>query len=146
MNRRFAWWRHFTTETRMLCQNSLLFRFFFSPGNKETVVAICLTIEATQSSLVFVANDAIMHIAYWKMYVTWLNANKLTINAKKSNFVIFRPMQKKLTYQICLKIQDNNINAVTALENKDYITFLGVLISQYQKYHNTLCLSLQNFA
>ena len=26
----------------------------------------------------------------------WLNANKLTNNAKKSNFVIFRPMQKKL--------------------------------------------------
>ena len=26
----------------------------------------------------------------------WLNANKLTINAKKSNFVIFRPAQKEL--------------------------------------------------
>jgi len=35
----------------------------------------------------------------------WLNANKLTINAKKSNFVILRPMQKKLSYQICLKIR-----------------------------------------
>ena len=31
----------------------------------------------------------------------WLNANKLTINAKKSNFVIFRPSaEKKLSYQI----------------------------------------------
>ena len=48
----------------MLCQNSLLFGFFFSSGNKETIVEICLTIEATQSSLVFVANDAMMHIAY----------------------------------------------------------------------------------
>ena len=48
----------------MLCQSSLLFGFFFSSGNKEKIVQICLTIEATQSSLVFVANDAMMHIAY----------------------------------------------------------------------------------
>ena len=26
----------------------------------------------------------------------WLNANKLTLNAKKSNFVIFRPYQRKM--------------------------------------------------
>ena len=48
----------------MLCQNALLFRFFFSPGNKETIVYICLTIEATQSSLVIVVNDAIMQIEH----------------------------------------------------------------------------------
>ena len=41
----------------MLCQNFLLFRFFFSPGNKETIVEICLTVEATQSSLTFVGNE-----------------------------------------------------------------------------------------
>ena len=34
----------------------------------------------------------------------WLDANKLTINAKKSNFVIFRPSQKKLYYQINIRI------------------------------------------
>ena len=51
----------------MLCQNSLLFRLYFSPGNKETkiIVEICLTIEATQSSLVFIVSDAIMYIAYF---------------------------------------------------------------------------------
>ena len=26
----------------------------------------------------------------------WLNANRLTLNAKKSNFVIFRPYQRKM--------------------------------------------------
>ena len=64
---------------------------------------------------------------------TWLyeNASKLSIDAKKSNFVIFSPMQKKLNYQICLKIQDDNVNAVTALENKDYVKFPGVLIDQH---------------
>ena len=39
-------------------------------------------------------------------------------------------MQKKLNYRICLKIQDNNINAVTALQSKDYVKFLGVLIDK----------------
>ena len=29
----------------------------------------------------------------------WLTANKLTLNTKKSNFVIFCPPQRKLTYQ-----------------------------------------------
>ena len=28
----------------------------------------------------------------------WLNANKLTLNAKKSNFVIFRPHQRKMDH------------------------------------------------
>ena len=56
----------------------------------------------------------------------WLNANKLTINVRKSNFVNFRPMQKKLNYQICLKIQDNNMHAVTALQStRIMLNFLG---------------------
>ena len=29
----------------------------------------------------------------------WLTANKLSLNTKKSNFVIFCPPQRKLTYQ-----------------------------------------------
>ena len=52
----------------------------------------------------------------------WLKTS-YCLNAKKSDFVTFRPMQKKLNYQICLKIQDNKMNAVTALENKDYVKF-----------------------
>ena len=40
-------------------------------------------------------------------------------------------MQKKLNYQICFKIQDNNMNAATALENKDYVKFLWVLIDKH---------------
>ena len=59
----------------------------------------------------------------------WLNANKLTINAKKSNFVIFRPSQKKLSYQIHIRIY-NVSNSDTFLECKDYVKFLGVLIDK----------------
>ena len=67
----------------------------------------------------------------------WLNANKLTINAKKSNFVIFRPSQKKLNYQINIRIYNNASNSETSLECKDYVKFLGVLIDKNLtwKYH-----------
>ena len=67
----------------------------------------------------------------------WLNANKLTINAKKSNFVIFRPSQKKRSYQINIRIYNNASNSDTFLECKDYAKFLGVLIDKNLtwKYH-----------
>ena len=70
-----------------------------------------------------------------KKVCDWLNANKLTINAKKSNFVIFRPSQKKLSYQINIRIY--NKNSDTFPECKDYEKFLGVLIdkSLTWKYH-----------
>ena len=41
MNRRFAWWSHFTTETRMLCQNSC-YSDFSSLLERKKIVAICL--------------------------------------------------------------------------------------------------------
>ena len=67
----------------------------------------------------------------------WLNANKLTISAKKSNFVIFRPSQKKLSYQVKIRIYNNAPNSDTFLECKDYVKFLGVLIDKKLtwKYH-----------
>ena len=37
----------------------------------------------------------------------WLNANKLTLNAKKSNYVIFRPHQRKLKYLVNIEMIDN---------------------------------------
>ena len=60
----------------------------------------------------------------------WLNANKLTINAKKSNFVIFRPAQKRINHQPCIRIPDNKSNGFALLECKDYVKFLGVLIDK----------------
>ena len=60
----------------------------------------------------------------------WLNANKQTTNAKKCNFVIFRPSQKKLSYQINIRIYNYASNSVTILECKDYVKFLGVLVDK----------------
>ena len=67
----------------------------------------------------------------------WLHANKLTINAKKSNFVVFRPYQRKLNHEIQLKITDGSTGAPFLLEHKEYVKYLGVLIDSHLswKYH-----------
>ena len=56
----------------------------------------------------------------------WLYVNKLDI--KKSNFVIFRPPQRSLNYEIKLKVTDNSTNISSGLECKEYVKYLGVLI------------------
>ena len=61
----------------------------------------------------------------------WLSANKLTLNIKKSNFVIFRPYQKKLTFSVRIKIFDNVIGENLYLENKEYVKYLGILIDRH---------------
>ena len=58
----------------------------------------------------------------------WLVANRLTLNAKKSNFVIFHPYQKKLDRDVILKIFDIETNDFVLLDQKTYITYLGILI------------------
>ena len=67
----------------------------------------------------------------------WLTANKLTLNTKKSYFVIFRPRQKKLEYEVNLNVIDNNTNTLTSLECKEYVQYLGVLIDSHLswKFH-----------
>ena len=51
----------------------------------------------------------------------WLTANKLTLNTKKSYFVIFQPRQKKLEYEVNLNVIDNNTNTLTSLKCKDHM-------------------------
>ena len=63
------------------------------------------------------------------MYVR-LTSNKLTLNIDKSNFVIFRPSQKKLTFKPVISIFDNNRNKKVPLDCKGYVKYLGVLIDQ----------------
>ena len=58
----------------------------------------------------------------------WLASNKLSLNVKKTNFVIFHPSQKRFNYKENLKIYDNNRKYFICLERKDYVKYLGVLI------------------
>ena len=106
------------------CSNNLSFYLFADDTN-------LLYADRNLKSLETVVNNELQNVC------DWLNANKLTINAKKSNFVIFRPVQKRLNYQPRLRVLDNNSNGFTFLECKDYVKFLGVLIDKNLswKYH-----------
>ena len=54
----------------------------------------------------------------------WLLSNKLSLNVKKSNFVIFRPVRKKPPRNINLEI---NSDSIEELESTKY---LGVILDQ----------------
>ena len=62
-----------------------------------------------------------------KLY-DWLTTNKLTLNVKKTNFVIFYPAQRRLTHLPKSKIFDNEQNTNVALECKEFVKYLGILI------------------
>ena len=62
----------------------------------------------------------------------WLNASKLTLNAKKSNFVIFCPHQRKMDHLVNIPIiVDNSNHILTSLECKDHVKYLGVLVDSH---------------
>ena len=56
-----------------------------------------------------------------KFYL-WLNLNRLSLNIDKTNFIIFHPYNKPVKQQVTVKI--NN----TAINEKEYIKYLGVLV------------------
>ena len=53
----------------------------------------------------------------------WLTSNKLSLNIKKSNYVIFRPYQKTLNYDPRVNIFDNKSNKKVTLERKNFIKY-----------------------
>ena len=57
-----------------------------------------------------------------------LTANELTLNIKKTNSIIFRPAQRKLTYHPKIMIFDNDQNKNVALECKEFVRYLGIII------------------
>ena len=58
----------------------------------------------------------------------WLTANKLSLNVKKSHFVIFHPYQRKLNYLVHLKVFDNDSKTFISFEHKNHVKYLGILI------------------
>ena len=69
-----------------------------------------------------IVNDELKKVA------SWLLANKLTLNIKKSNYVIFHTHQKKLDYNVKITMFDCMTNKFISLESKEYKKYLGVLI------------------
>ena len=74
----------------------------------------------------------------------WLSTNKLCLNNKKSNFVIFRPRQEKLHYEVNLKVFDYQTNTYISLERKNYVKYLGVLIENSLMEISYYSLSFKN--
>ena len=70
-----------------------------------------------------------VYMPFNKVY-DWLTANKLTLNVKKSNFVIFCPAQRKLSHQPKIVVFDNKQNKKVSLEHKDFVKYLGILIDK----------------
>ena len=66
----------------------------------------------------------------------WLVSNKLTLNLKKTNFVIFRPYQKPLPFLPTMYINDHLKNSLTYLESKDHLKYLGVHINYKLSWKN----------
>ena len=56
----------------------------------------------------------------------WLNANKLTLNIKKSNYVISRPRQKRIPFIPETKIFNPTLNTRVILEMKDFVKYSGI--------------------
>jgi len=74
----------------------------------------------------------------------WLTVNKLTLNAKKSNYVIFRPYKKKIyiSYPITIKCFDNNRNTFVNLQQQSCVKYLGIYFDEHLswKFHiNLIC-------
>ena len=61
----------------------------------------------------------------------WLMVNKLSLHVSKSNFVIFRPYQKKIDYKVDLKIYDFCLNShVSNLSWEYHIAYMATKISR----------------
>ena len=50
----------------------------------------------------------------------WLDANKLSLNTRKCNFVIFHPYQHKPDCTIQLEIYNNDLKESVPLEQKNF--------------------------
>ena len=81
-------------------------------------------------TLEFILNSELNNLS------NWLNSNKLTLNIMKTNFVIFCPYQNKLNYVPQISIFDNDKNKNDALDHKNCIKFLGLLIDENLSWKN----------
>jgi hypothetical protein len=66
----------------------------------------------------------------------WCDANKLSINLKKTHFMLIKSAQKRLSIPFHIVITDHDDNNYS-LEQKDHVKYLGVMIDDKLnwKYH-----------
>ena len=102
-----------------ICNSCNQLKFYLFADNTNLLYA-----DKNLKPLEFTVNNELSEV------YAWLIANKLSLNIKKSNFVIFQPRQKKLPYQVNLKVIDHLSNSYVSLECKNYVKYLGVLIDE----------------
>ena len=102
-----------------ICNSCNRMKFYLSADDTNLLYS-----DKNLKSLESTVNDELC-----KLY-DWLIANKLSLNIKKSNYVIFRPRQKNVKYEVNLKIFNHHTNSYTSLERKSYVKYLGVLIDE----------------
>ena len=109
-----------------ICVSSKVFQFYLFADDKNILYA-----DKNLNFLETVVNKELMLVC------EWLNSNKLTLNLSKTNYVIFRPYQKKQSHQVSLKVFDNNTNDFIEIESKEFVKYLGVIIDSnlMWKYH-----------
>ena len=67
----------------------------------------------------------------------WLNVNRLALNIRKTNFVIFRTANRTLDHNVTLVINKK------AIVEESYIKYLGVLIDCHLNWkQHILCISI----
>ena len=94
--------------------SSKVFQFYLFADDANILYA--------DNSLETVVNNELMLVC------EWLNSNKLTLNLSRTNYVIFRPYQNIQSYQVSLKVFDNNTNDFIEIESKEFVKYLGVII------------------
>ena len=100
-----------------ICHSSDIFDFFLFADDTNLLYA-----NSNLKTLETIVNKELQKLS------DWLIANKLTLNIKKSNFVIFRPYQKKIYYQPVIKLFDSSSHQRIPLDSKDYVKYLGILV------------------
>ena len=61
----------------------------------------------------------------------WLTANKLTLNIRKSNYVLFQSYNKRLLYIPKINIFDHDKGTYSPLDCKESVKYLGISIDKY---------------
>ena len=61
----------------------------------------------------------------------WLTANKLTLNIRKSNYVLFPSYNKRLLYNPKINIFDHDNGTYSPLDFKESVKYLGIFIDKY---------------
>ena len=55
----------------------------------------------------------------------WLKANKLSLNVKKTELIIFHPKKTKLDYGVNFKLNGNRLNPISTVK------YLGILLDEH---------------